>query len=474
MLDSATMRQTISMLQTGQLSTAELAKHTERQIRDWDPLVAAFVHLDGPALRALQEQDDGPDKIAKSPNEQQPLRGIPVSVKDIFDVLGMPTTGGSDAYRWIADEDAQSVANLRAAGATIVGKTNTQELAYGVVTAPTKNPWNLQHIPGGSSGGSAVAVATGMSLAALGSDTGGSVRIPAACCGVVGFKPSVGVVSKHGVMPLSTTLDHVGVLTRSVADAKDLFERLRGFDPKDPASVVAPVLRTCRPAKRRLGIPWSYFEQLASAEVSRAFRKAVAVLESLGFATTDIALPTWDEWKALQMTIRLPEAYQYHQSVLEGPRRSLLKGDLAARLDPGKHIHALDYVAAQKQRSNWIRQWTVNMQQLDALILPTLLVTAPRIGEEAVMLRERALPVWEALVYLTVPANVLGFPAVSVPCGFDSVGLPIGLQFVGFPYDDDYLLELAHNFAAASPDWTAPPLPASTQVTDRNAAKFSK
>jgi aspartyl-tRNA(Asn)/glutamyl-tRNA(Gln) amidotransferase subunit A len=448
MNSSVTMMQAISMLQSGTLSSAELTKHILNQIEAWEPHVKAFIHRDDDAVTSIHIQ-----------KPIGPLAGIPIGIKDIIDVKGMPTTGGSDAYYWIPSEDAAVVKKLRSAGAIMVGKTNTQELAYGVFTPPTRNPWNLDYIPGGSSGGSAAGVATGMVLGALGTDTGGSVRIPASCCGVVGFKPSVGRVSKHGVMPLSTTFDHVGVITRTVPDARYLSGVIEGYDHNDPQSIIPPKLRTQRLSKKRLGIPWAYFEHVVHPEIKDEFSRAVETFQSLGWNVEHIEMEPWEYWKDLQLNIRLPEAYQYHQLVLEGPKRRLLQGDLAARLDPGKDISALTYVSAQDKRNQAIQDWSRRLEGFDAVIMPTLLCSVPRIGEESVHINGVSMPVWEAIVYLTAPWNVLGFPAISVPSGLDSSGLPIGLQIIGFPHEDDEVLNVAEQYEMARGTWSGPFIP---------------
>ncbi|MCL8208481.1 MAG: amidase [Actinomycetia bacterium] len=400
-----------------ELAAARIAAHEGR--------VRAFLHLDlEGALAAARTAPVGAD-----------LGGIPLGVKDIVDVAGMPTTGGSRAYRLEPDRDATAVARWRAAGAVLLGKTNTQELAYGVVTAPTRNPWRLDRIPGGSSGGSAAAVAAGMALGALGTDTGGSIRIPAACCGVVGFKPSYGAVSADGVMPLSWTLDHVGPLAHSVRDAAWLYDVLRGVPPR---------LRTpLAPGPHRAAVPWDYLRGRLAPAVERAFGEALDVFRRAGFRVTAVPMEPWEEWRDLQLTIRLPEAYLVHQEVLEGPRRALLGGDLADRLDPGGRIRALDYVRAQRRRLELRARWLERARDFDVVLLPTLATGAPPVGAETVRVGDGDLSLWEAMVRLTAPWNVLGWPAVSVPAGFDDDGLPVGLQVVAPEGQDETALAAA-------------------------------
>ncbi|WP_054967847.1 amidase [Alicyclobacillus ferrooxydans] len=446
LLQQSSLVDLLKMVRSGELTTTALRQFAAQRFEASEPQVAAFLHHD---LGFLEETDVTPQPW----HPERPLSGVPIGVKDMIDVAGMPTTGGSDAYRYIPSEDATVVAKLRAAGAFITGKTNTQELAFGVVTEPTRNPWGLSHIPGGSSGGSAAAVAAGMTFAALGTDTGGSVRIPAACCNIVGFKPSVGRISKHGVMPLSTTFDHVGVLTRSVADARLLYNLLQGFDANELTTSGVARFREKPPGERRLAIPWSYFRETIRPETMSVFQAAVDKLRAQGWDISEIDLDPFSLWKSLQLHIRLPEAYAFHQDVLEGPGRSLLKGDLAARLDPGKQFSALDYVTAQQTRLRKIQEYAAKLAGFDGLLMPTLLCPIPEAGVVNVELANGTLPVWEALTYLTTPWNVLGFPAISLPGDFDSTGMPVGIQLVGLSGEDDYLLDLAEEMEQAVGGW---------------------
>lgn len=428
-----TITDTLQALTDGRMTLADVEKYARENIKRLEPDVQAFIYL----------EKEGLDR--EQPTQRGILSGIPIGVKDMIDVAGMPTTGGSAAYRIVPTADAEVVSALRREGALIFGKTNTQELAFGVVTPPTRNPLNLDYIPGGSSGGSAAAVAAGMVLGALGTDTGGSVRIPASCLGLVGFKPTVDVVSKTGVMSLSTTLDHVGFLTHSISDARLLFNITRkqdGAKCNTNDGRIAPQGRT-----GRLAVPRSYFAHLAHPEILAAFEDACAWLAGQGYTIVDIDIPPWSHWRRLQLTIRLPEAYMQHQAVLESEKRQLLHGDLAKRLERGRDISALSYLQAQRERTETIRAWMDRLSEFDALIMPTLVCPVPRIGQETVLAGgQTELEIWDALVCLTAPWNVLGFPAVTVPCGTDENGLPIGLQWIGRAYADDVLLHLAEQF----------------------------
>lgn len=437
----------VAAMKAGRLSAGELVKRAERRIHDWEDKVQAFLHLD---LAAARDTAEG----VRWPEPAPLLPGIPTVVKDLADVAGMPTTGGSQAYRWQAQEDAPVVHRLRQAGAAILGKTNTQELAFGVITAPTRNPWNLDHIPGGSSGGSAAALASGMTLAGLGTDTGGSIRIPAACCGVVGFKPTAGRVSAQGVMPLSYTLDHVGPLAHSVPDANRQYRVMAGLPylSRVPAGQVK---------HRRAAVPEKYIENRMTDEVRRRFEECLAVFRDDGWEITEIAMEEWEQWLSLQLAIRLPEAYLYHQDVLEGPRRRLLGGNLAERLDPGRTLSALEYVRAQQRRLSLMAAWQARFESIDVVLMPTLPSAAPKVGQDTLMMAGREVSVWEALISLTAPWNVVGFPAISVPAGAGRDNLPLALQIIGRTGADDVVLEVAAWFEAAySSPLGMPELPA--------------
>ena len=480
LLEQASLVTLLKWVQSGNLQADALLRFSANRFASLEPEIKAFLYHNpdfheaadvNPSANATSKtnanehanattKDDVPqylDTTHQSGGSERPLDLVPIGIKDMIDVALMPTTGGSAVYQYTPSEDAAVVAKLRAAGAFIAGKTNTQELAFGVVTEPTRNPWGLGHIPGGSSGGSAAAVASGMTFAALGTDTGGSVRIPAACCNIVGFKPTVGRISKRGVMPLSTTFDHVGVLTRTVADARLLYDLLQGYDAQDLTTAGVVRFRERPPGERRLAIPWSYFKGTIRRETMSLFQTAVDKLKLDGWTISEFEMDPFSLWKSLQLQIRLPEAYAFHQPVLEGPRRSLLKGDLAARLDPGKQFSALDYVTAQQTRLQKIQEYTSKLAEFDAVLMPTLLCPVPEVGVLEVELADGTLPVWEALTYLTMPWNVLGFPAISLPCGFDATAMPAGIQLVGLFGEDDYILDVAEGVERVVGGWRGLP-----------------
>lgn len=437
-------------LETRRLTPDELWSKATANLQRFEPVVKAFVFHD-------------PGELPPAIPTTRPMRwmeAMPTGIKDLIDVAGMPTTGSSRAYHWVAQVDAPAVARLRAAGAHIVGKTNTQELAYGVFTPPTRNPWNLDHIPGGSSGGTAAALAAGMILAGLGTDTGGSIRIPAACCGVVGFKPSYGRVPIEGVMPLSWSLDHVGPLAHSVADAALMYQLLVHEVPLRP-------LPEASTRYRRAGIPWTYIAEHATKTVKANFLEAVDFFRHSGWDVVEIPMNPWSTWLEVQSDIRGPESYLAHRTVLNSPQRELLSPDLARRLDQGGLIPGWRYLAARQRQSELQYQWRQQFTELnlDVLLMPTIPTAAPRVGETVVEYGGRHRDAWETLITFTAPWNLLGFPALSVPSGFDEKGLPLALQIVALRGRDPVVLAVGHFYEQHHP-WRRclPPQPLSSAL----------
>lgn len=398
-----------------------------------------------PVVRAYRWRPPAP--VAPPPGQRgtAPLDGVPLAVKDLFDVEGMPTTGGSAAYGWVADEDAPAVRALRRAGAWVVGKSHTRELAFGITCPPTANPWDLTRIPGGSSGGSAAAVAAGLAWAALGTDTAGSIRIPAACCGVVGFKPSTGCLSTAGVMPLSWTLDHVGPLARSAADAAALFQILAGRPV--PAAPRAP---------RRVRIPERYLDGWVDAAVAPLWQGVLDTLRDAGVPVLPIDMEPFDEWVDMFRGIRLPEAFAYHRPVLESDRRRLLGPGLADRLEEGRDVPAYRYLDAMAARRALQATWQDRLEAADQVWMPTIPVTAPPDGHDPVSVAGRMVDLWTALVRFTLPWNVLGWPALSVPAGVATDGLPVALQIIGPAGSDDAVLGAGQWWETVRGPWTFP------------------
>ncbi|HYB00232.1 MAG TPA: amidase [Ktedonobacteraceae bacterium] len=452
------IQQASEELRAGLITPTELLADTLDSIDRLDGDVQAFTTV---------RRDQAFEEAEKAESEQRtglfrsPLHGVPIAIKDIIAVKNVRMTAGSQVLaEYIAQEDAAVVEQLRRAGAVIVGKTNTHEFAYGTYTPPTRNPWNLQHIAGGSSGGSAASVAAGMCLGAIGSDTGGSIRIPSACCGVTGLKPTYGRVSTYGVIPLSWSLDHIGPIARSAEDCAILFDAIAGYDPRDPNSVSGP------PAKAsaslisgvegrdplslqgiKLGVPSDSYVAPLDPEVRAAWHAALLVMQEEGAEIVDVELqpPTLDTYRTIQM----PEASLAHME------RGWLTGRLDAytertrsRLLQGQTIPAVDYLRAQQHRRAFSGNLRSNMQAIQALVLPTLPMPAIRIdrADTDILIDDVTENATAALLRLTMPYNLAGLPAISLPCGFSLDGLPIGLQIVGKPFEESMILRIAHAY----------------------------
>ncbi|MCO1574579.1 amidase family protein [Crossiella sp. SN42] len=390
-----------------------------------------------------------------------PLHGIPVGVKDIIDTAGVPTTSGSRVRAGrVPEHDATVVRRLSWAGAVLVGKTHTDEFAYGVTTPQTNNPWLSGHSPGGSSGGSAAAVATGMATFALGTDTAGSTRIPAALSGVTGLKPTAGLLPRYGITPLSWSLDHVGVLTRTAADAALVLGMLAGHDQRDTASLAAPGEDYGRLLgqdlhRLRIGVPENHYFDRARPEVEHAVRTAIGALAELGATVVPVRAPMAELVLPVLWGLMVPEASAYHDETVrqvpdrygEGVRRMLEAGSFAL---------ATDYLRAQRVRTLMRAAWLELFTQVDLVATPTVPATAVRTGTDAIDWPDGTTePVSSAYTRLTAAANLAGLPAVSVPVGLDGFGLPIGLQLIGPPLGEPVLLQVADGYQRARAGWCA-------------------
>ncbi|HEU5284111.1 MAG TPA: amidase [Burkholderiales bacterium] len=375
-----------------------------------------------------------------------PLAGVPVAVKDLMYVRGHAFTCGTKAMDGrAADRDAEVVARLRRAGALIVGTTNLHELAYGVTSANAHfgsvvNPVATGHVPGGSSGGSGAAVAAGLATIAVGTDTGGSIRVPAACCGVVGFKPTHDAVSREGVWPLAWTLDHIGPLARSVADTALAFEAMAGLPTGGITSKQLDRPRLVTPA------PF-FFEHLDDAVRSRV-DTALQALDVAGATLEGRRIEGMEYAPATQFVTLCSEACQSNWELLTR-RAEGISPDVRLRFEIGQFIGAVDYIKAQRLR-RWLRENMIDaLNDADALVLPTLPVSITKQGVSTLRFAGRVLPVPAALTRLTSPFNFSGMPAVSIPCGRDRHGLPVGLQLVGRPGADATVLAAARWCEAA-------------------------
>ena len=356
------------------------------------------------------------------------LHGLPISIKDLIDVKGSPTTAASKSrLGHIAERDATVVSRIREAGAVIIGKCNLHEFALGTTSdesafGPARNPRDTSRSPGGSSGGSAAAVAAGLGWASIGSDTGGSIRIPAAACGVVGLKPTFGELPTHGVVPLSVSLDHVGPIATNVADAWQLFGAMKGAAVPTPSR--APV------SELRLGVLGGYFTELLHTGVRSAFIGAIARVRDAGASTSEISIASTSQIATTYVNVVLTEAFAYHAKTLATDSSEYTVG-VRQRLEMGRDIPASAYVDAQRARAVLRAEVDAAFRHFDALILPTMPIPAPTIGAETVEIDDVERPLRPMMLRLTQLFNLTGHPAVSLPCGDLAEGLPCGLQLVG-------------------------------------------
>lgn len=387
------------------------------------------------AKRADWERANGIDR--------GPLHGVPVSVKDLFDVKGTVTTAGSRVREgMVAQADAPAVAQLRRSGAVIVGKTNLHEFAMGPTSedsafGPVRHPLDDSRLAGGSSGGSAVSVTTGMALASLGSDTGGSIRIPAAACGLVGLKPGYDELSANGVVPLSRTLDHIGPLTRNVSDAWHLLHVLRDRTPERKLTPT-PL------ASLRVGVPRRYFCDLLEDDVRAAFERTLDALRAAGVMVTDVEIADADLTAPVYTHIVFGDAAAYHGAALDAVAEKYTP-NVRQRLQVARYVLAEDYVRALDGRQALRIQVDAQLAHVDALALPTLPIVAPKIGQSTVELGGAPHPVRNIMLRLTQLFNVTGHPAITLPNGVSAAGLPFGLQLAGKRGETDRLLHLARS-----------------------------
>jgi|KBSMisStandDraft_5_1062788.scaffolds.fasta_scaffold12358_5 aspartyl-tRNA(Asn)/glutamyl-tRNA(Gln) amidotransferase subunit A len=396
------------------------------QIEARNPATNAFILVMADEARRQAREADR--ELAEG-RDRGPLHGVPVSIKDLMDVRGTETTAASRVrVGRTASQDAPCVASLRSGGAVFVGKTNLHEYALGTTSGDSafgavRNPLDLTRSPGGSSGGSAVSVATGMALATVGTDTGGSIRIPAACCGIVGLKPSLGEVPTEGVVPLSSTFDHVGPLAASVADAWTVFRVLTG-------DLAPPPLAPATAAALRLAVPRSYFLDMLDDDVRARFEASLEAFRTAGVRVREIEIPHTETIANVYIRISLKEAAAYHAATLAAvPER--YTPPVRQRLEMGRNIQHEEYMLALGGREQLRRDVDAAFADCDALALPTLPIPAPKIDAETVQVGPTVQPLRNVMLRLTQLFNITGNPAISIPCGLTRDGMPCGLQIVG-------------------------------------------
>jgi aspartyl-tRNA(Asn)/glutamyl-tRNA(Gln) amidotransferase subunit A len=424
-------------LRAGETTSTEITEDCLRRIDAGHARLNAFIRVMAEEARQEARQADAE---LKAGHDRGPLHGVPISLKDLIDVRGVPTTAASRVREGhVAEHDAPIVTNLRLAGAVLLGKTNLHEFAFGTTNedsafGPARNPHDPTRSPGGSSGGSAASVAAGMAVATVGTDTGGSIRIPAAACGLVGLKPTYGEVPADGVVPLSRTLDHVGPLTRTVTDAWLMYRALIC----EPARPLAP-----RPASGlRLAVLRPYFCDLLDHGVRGRFDAALAALDAAGARIDEGEIHHTAEIAAAYLHISFGDAAAYHATMLE-QKPEAYTPPVRMRLEMARYVQAEDYVRALRAREVLCREVDAAIAGHDALVLPALAIQAPPIGATMAPVGDGEQPVRTMMLRLTQLFNMTQHPAVTIPCGKTPDGLPVGLQLVGARGATEELLRTA-------------------------------
>ena len=463
----ATIEELAALLARCKISPVEITDLFLRRIERLNPSLNAFLTVT--AEQAMDAARLAEKELAgnrRSRNGNRPLLGIPISLKDNLWTRGIRTTAGSKILRdFVPDADATVVRKLARAGSIFLGKTNMHEFAYGITShnahyGPAHNPWALERISGGSSGGSAVAIAAGLCAASVGTDTGGSIRVPSSMCGIVGLKPTFGRVSVFGTVPLAPSFDHVGPLARSVPDAAILLGLLAGRDPLDPTSSAHRVedyrgaLR--KPLRKfRLGRPRELYWDKLDNEVRRATEAAVRDMEKRGAVVREISLPHLLESNEAATNISLAEARHVHEAAGYFPGSAAeYTEEVRKRIEAGGQVTAIKYLEGLDVRKRMLAEFDAAFQDVDAIVAPTVPIPAPPISAEFVQIAGEQVGVRPALVGMNRPANFTSLPAMSVPCGFTRDGMPIGLQLIGRAFDETTILRIAFAYERAH-DWGA-------------------
>ncbi len=447
------------LIQRREVSPVEVVQAHLERIERLEPTLNSFITLlpeTAMATARLAEQE------IVSGNYRGPLHGVPLGLKDLYYTKGVKNTAGSRIFDdFVPDYDCTVMARFREAGAILMGKLNMHQFAYG----PTgengdyghmHNPWNPELVAGGSSGGSGSAAAAGQCTITMGSDTGGSIRIPSALCGLAGLKPTYGLLSRHGLTPLAWSLDHPGPMVRSVEDCALVLNATAGYDSNDPASAhrtsddyTSALTGDVRGL--RIGVPKEYFEVPTDPQVEAGVRRAIDVLAEMGAVISEVSWPMYHHSQAISGVVLMAEAAAYHHKLVRE------KGDLyyppvRLRLEAGYFISADDYLRAQQARTLFKRESRALLEEVDLIVGPASPVTAPQLLATETPVGETTMGTTAALTQYTRPFNINGFPAITVPCGFSDEGLPIGLQLGGKPFDELTVLRAAHAYEQAT-DW---------------------
>jgi aspartyl-tRNA(Asn)/glutamyl-tRNA(Gln) amidotransferase subunit A len=458
-LTTLTLAEASGRVARKEISPVELTRTALERIARLNPDLNAFITvLHGEAVAAASTAE----REIMSGRWRGPLHGIPIALKDLCATKGVRTTSGSKLFQdHVPTSDATVAARLAAAGTVLLGKLHMNEFAYGpdgdnMHYGRARNPWNLERITGGSSSGSGAAVAASLCLGALGTDTGGSIRIPASLCGITGIKPTYGRVSRHGITPLSWSLDHAGPMAKTVEDVALLLQVMAGHDAHDPGTAPRPVPDYASSLNGdvrglRIGVPQQYFYDALDPEVESAVRQALEVMKGLGASVRQVSWPSLRFATLTALTIVLAEASAFHEAWIRS-RPQDYHPDIALLLKWGLLLPASAYLKAQRLRALMCREVAGLWREVDVLVTPATMLAAPRPGESPVRLGDRRLSMREALLRLMRPFNLTGLPAMSIPCGYTADGLPIGLQIAGKPFDETTILRVGHAYERQT-DW---------------------
>ena len=465
MPDNELLKLTISeiapMIQAREVSPVELTEAALAEAERRQPTLNSFITI----MRepAMEQAEQAEEELSRG-EYRGPLHGIPIGIKDNIATGGIKTTLGTKVLKdHVPNEDAEVVRRCKAAGAIILGKENLEEFAAGATSnnphyGAVHNPWGLDHIPGGSSGGGGANVAAGVTFASLGTDLGGSVRLPGAFCGVVGLKQTFGRVSQRGLLVTSFNGDHIGPMTRSVSDSALVLQAIAGYDPLDPSTVPVPVDDYALVMERgiqglTMGIPANHYFDLLDPEVEAAVRRAIAALEELGIASREVSLPSMEYVGALRFAA-MADSVVTHEPYIASNREDY-GPDTLYRTLAGQFVLGRDYSKAMKVQRIIKEEHARVLQGVDFLVTPTTPMPAPRIDAESITVDGKAQKVRGPgsghISRNTSPENATGFPAITVPCGFSESGLPIGLQFIGRPWEEGNLFRIAHAYEGVSP-----------------------
>jgi aspartyl-tRNA(Asn)/glutamyl-tRNA(Gln) amidotransferase subunit A len=452
-LTTLTLQDAADQIQRKRLSPVDLTQAFLAQIERLNPSLNAFITVS--AESAMASARCAETEIQRG-QWRGPLHGVPIALKDLFDTAGVRTTAASALFKdRVPTEDAEVVRKLKDAGAILLGKTNMHEFAYGATSAVSyfgavRNPWDAARVPGGSSGGAAVAVAAGLCLAALGSDTAASIRQPAGYCGIVGMKPTYGLVSARGVIPLSWTFDHVGPLARTVTDAALLLQAIAGYDPLDIGSRTMPIPDYSAAlgdnvSRLRVGVARKFFFADLDPEIDQAVNETLKVLERITASLSDVVLPgNMQALIDLRATVRAAEAYAYHEAFVQ-KSPELYQSETLTRLRADSAVSTASYIRGRREVDLMRRIAGEAFKSVDLIVTPTSPVPPPLaadVGKDV----NTSMTLGTRTVRNTAPFNLYGWPTISVPCGFTRAGLPIGLQISGPNGADDSVLRLARAY----------------------------